>query len=204
LLDEKNLPVQTPKDPYSALVEAIRLARQRNNVCTLATLKLLMVEIMGEFDHSKYRDREGKAFSKFKDFVKEAERRGLVQVFTSGTVNEVFFPDEDPFELSQFAPEPAPAEEEAPPAVQDGRDPQEWRVFKEAIADLDEPALFIQIYDSLRNYRNKDQLDLSNREIKNMIKQAINSGMLQRNTKGSHAYYAINRSHPNWKAWTNK
>ncbi|MFQ5342350.1 MAG: NYN domain-containing protein [Anaerolineae bacterium] len=202
LLDNGEKPTQAAKDPYAALVEAIHMARQRNNVCTLATLKLLMVEVMGAFDHSKYRDHQGKPFSKFKDFVREAERRGLVQIFTSGTVNEVFLPQEDPYELSQFAPEPPPSVEEPAPAPEDGLGPREWRAFEEAVADLNEPALFIQIYDSLRNSRNKDRIDLSNREIKKMIKQAINSGMLERQTKGSHAYYAINRSHPNWKAWS--
>lgn len=201
LLDNGRKPAQATKDPYAALVEAIHLARERDNVCTLATLKLLMVEIMGEFDHSKYRDNEGKSFSKFKDFVKEAERRGLVQIFTSGTVNEVFLPDEDPYELSQFAPEPPPTEKISPP--KDGLGPHEWRVFEEVMSDFDEPVLFIQIYDELRSHRNKDRIDLSNREIKDMIKQAINTDMLKRNTKGSHAYYTINRGHPNWKAWTN-
>lgn len=202
LLDNGKPPAQVAKDPYAALVEAIHLARERNNVCTLATLKLLMVEIMGEFDHSKYRDQEGKPFNKFKDFVKEAERRGLVQIFTSGTVNEVFLPNEDPYKLSQFAPEPPPSAEEETAPPQDGVGPQEWRVFQKAVADFDRPALFIQIYDSLRNYRNQNHINLSNREIKNMIKQAINTGMLERSTKGSHAYYRINRNHPNWKLWT--
>lgn len=201
LLDNGAKPAEATNDPYEALVQAIHLARERENVCTLATLKLLMVEIMGEFDHTEYRDSDGKPFSKFKDFVKEAERRGLVQVFTSGTVNEVFLPDEDPYELSQFAPEPPPEEEVPPP--QDGLNSQDWRVFRDVMREFDEPALFIQIYDSLRNYRNRDRIDLSNREIKDMIKQAINKGMLERNTKGSHAYYTISRGHPNWKAWAN-
>lgn len=202
LLDNGQKPEKAVDDPYNALVEAIHLARERDNVCTLATLKLLMVEIMGEFDHTKYRDSEGKPFNKFKDFVKEAERRGLVQVFTSGTVNEVFFPDEDPYKLSQFAPEPPPQQEQPSPP-QDGVTPQDWQVFREAMNDFNEPVLFIQIYDSLRSYRNRDRIDMSNREIKDMIKKAINQGMLERNTKGSHAYYTINRGHHNWKAWTN-
>jgi uncharacterized protein (TIGR00288 family) len=201
LLDNGKGPSEETKDAYTALVEAIHLARERNNVCTLATLKLLMVEIMGDFDHTKYHDPEGKPFSKFKDFVKEAERRGLVQVFTSGTVNEVFFPDEDPYKLSQFAPEPPPEEKAAP--GEDRFSPKEWRVLRSAMADFDEPALFIQIYDSLRNYRNRDRIDLSNREIKDMIKKAINAGMLERHTKGSHAYYTVNKGDPKWKAWTN-
>lgn len=202
LLDNGGLPKRTVRDPYEALVEAIHLARKRNNVCTLATLKLLMVEIMGHFDQSEYRDSEGKPFAKFKDFVKEAERRGLVQIFTSGTVNEVFLPGEDPYQLSQFALEPPPPPE--PVSPRDGLGPREWRALYEAMEKFNEPVLFIQIHDAMRSLRNEQVIDLSNREIKQMIKTAINEGMLERTTKGSHAYYTLKRDHPNWKAWMEK
>ena len=69
-------------------------------------------ELMPNFDEARFTGRNGKPFSKFKDFVREAERRSLVQIFASGSVNEVFFPDEDPYEMSQFAPEPQPQKKE--------------------------------------------------------------------------------------------
>ena len=53
---------------------------------------------------------------------------------------------------------------------------------------------FIQIYDALRGLRNKEIIDLSNSDIKQMIKLAINSGLLTRSTRGSHAYYQIDPS----------
>ncbi len=52
--------------------------------------------------------------------------------------------------------------------------------------------LFIQIYDALRGLRNQEVLDLSNKQIKGMIKDAINTHMLLRTTRGSHAYYRLN------------
>ncbi len=94
---------EKPEDPYDALVQAVRVARERGNMPTFATLKLLMVENMGDFDQTKYKDSQGRPLAKFKDFAKEAERRGLVQIFTSGTVNEVFLPDEDPEKVSSLA-----------------------------------------------------------------------------------------------------
>lgn len=112
-------PARQPSDPYPALVDAVKLARERGNVPTFATLKLLLVELLGEFDQSNYKDKNGKSFSKFKDFVKEAERRGYVQVFTSGTANEVFLPGENPLELSQFA---QPAGEEPDAAIENNRE----------------------------------------------------------------------------------
>ncbi len=93
------------KDPYEALVQAISRARERNSEPTFATLKLLMQEIMGSFDQSRYRNKSGKSFTKFKEFVKEAEERGKVQIFSNGTINMVFLPGDKPEEISQFAAE---------------------------------------------------------------------------------------------------
>lgn len=91
-------------DIYDMLVRAVHLARERGYVCSFGSLKLVMKELMGgEFKESKYRDSTGKPFAKFKDFALEAERRGKVQVFTSGAIVEVFLPGEDPYKLSQFA-----------------------------------------------------------------------------------------------------
>lgn len=91
-------------DIYDVLVEAIHLVRKRGYVSTLGSIKLVMKELMGgDFKESRYRDLNGRPFAKFKDFVVDAEKRGKVQIFTNGTVNEVFLPGEDPYKLSQFA-----------------------------------------------------------------------------------------------------
>jgi uncharacterized protein (TIGR00288 family) len=112
-------------DPFDTLVEAVHLARKRGYVCTLGSLKLVMKELMGgEFKESRYKDLSGRPLAKFKDFVQDAERRGKVQIFTSGTINEVFLPGEDPYKLSQFAgdlkEEPAELKIETP-VVSNGR-----------------------------------------------------------------------------------
>lgn len=98
-------PVPPPEpDVYDTLVDAVHLVRKRGYVSTLGSLKLVMKELMGgDFKESRYRDLNGRPFAKFKDFVLDAERRGKVIIFTSGTVNEVFLPGEDPLKLSQFA-----------------------------------------------------------------------------------------------------
>ena len=88
---------------YDTLVEALDLARKRGYVSSFGSLKVLMKELMPNFKESRYRDVQGRPFSKFTDFVREAERLGKIQIFTSGTVNEVFMPNEDPYKLSQFA-----------------------------------------------------------------------------------------------------
>lgn len=108
ILDETVKPANagpsSEPDVYDVLVEAVHLVRQRGYVSTLGSLKLVMKELMGgDFKESRYRDLNGRPFAKFKDFVLDAERRNKVIIFTSGTVNEVFLPGEDPLKLSQFA-----------------------------------------------------------------------------------------------------
>ncbi len=101
------VPPSPPSEPdvYDVLVQAIHLARKRGYVTTLGSLKMLMKELMGgDFKENRYRDLNGRPFSKFKDLVMDAEQRGKVQIFTKGSVNEVFLPGEDPMKLSRFAP----------------------------------------------------------------------------------------------------
>ncbi len=193
LIDKEETVEEEPsKDPYKTLVEAVHLARSRGNVCTLASLKLLLMEIMGGFDEKNYKDSQGRSFTRFKDFVREAERRGLVQIFTSGTVNEVFLPGEDPYELSHFASKPPSEEEEEVAGI--GR--REWQVFVEAMRQFDEPVLFVHIYNSLRGLRNQEVIDLSNSQIKEMIKKAIKNSLLIRSSRGAHRYYELNPEQP--------
>jgi uncharacterized protein (TIGR00288 family) len=116
------LPESKAKDPYDAIVDAIHLARERDSEPTFATLKLLMQEIMGSFDERRFKNKEGKNFAKFKDFAKEAERRGKVQVVTSGTVNTVLLPGEKVEEVNRLAaeveePQPQPQQEAPRPPV---------------------------------------------------------------------------------------
>jgi uncharacterized protein (TIGR00288 family) len=190
-------------DPYQTLVQAVKLARERGHVSTLATLKLLMLEVQPNFDEGRYKSRSGKPFTKFKDFVKEGEGKGVVKVFTSGSVNEVFLPDEDPYQLSQFAERPDSGDDTMDESLESDEDEgapevtaKDWAVFEEAMRQFEEPALFIQIYDALRGLRNKEIIDLSNHQIKQMIKYAINEGLLTRTTRGSHAYYGLAKDRP--------
>jgi uncharacterized protein (TIGR00288 family) len=191
LMDEEIKEV--PKDIYDALVEAVNLARQRDNVSTMATLKLLMMEILGGFDEKEYRDAEGKPFTKFKDFVRDAERRGLIKIFTSGTVHEVFLPEEDPFALSRFVSEVVSEEEEE---TVGGIGPREWSIFRDTMRQFDDPVRFVQIYNALRGLRNTEVIDLSNAEIKELIKAGIREGLLIRTTRGTHGYYQLDPGRP--------
>lgn len=99
-----NAAAETEPNIYDVLVEAVHLVRERGYIPTLGSLKQVVKELMGgEFKESRYKDLDGRSFSKFKDFVLDAERRGKVQIYTNGTVSEVFLPGEDAQKLSLFA-----------------------------------------------------------------------------------------------------
>lgn len=240
---------------YDTLVDAIQLARQRGFVSNLGSLKVLMRELDSGFNESKVKDSNGRPFSKFKDFVKEAERQGRVQIFTNGTVTEVFLPGEDPLRVSQFAedlasqqaereleseleleglhapeleapvelaPEPvdfvAPVQDEpivaAPVAPEAETEPvltpaaeettaeeestsrptfgdREWQIFRGSMSQFSDPVRFAEIFSALRGLRNQEIIDLTNNELKELVKQAINRGMLQRTGRGAKAYYRL-------------
>jgi uncharacterized protein (TIGR00288 family) len=216
VVDEREV-VDAERDPYDALVEAVQLARRRDLVTTLASLKLLLLELMPNFDERRYGDAAGRPFTKFKDFAREAEARGRVRLITSGSVTEVLLPDENPVTSSRFASPAAVApamgggeangEIPAPPVPAGGAEGDEdegepvlsdtdWAVFEEAMRQFEEPVLFIQIYDALRELRNKQIFDLSNRDIKHMVKLAINSGLLVRSTRGPNGYYHLDAAKP--------
>jgi uncharacterized protein (TIGR00288 family) len=249
-------PTPPQRSVYDTLVDAIQLARQRGFVSNLGSLKVLMRELDSGFNESKVKDSNGRPFSKFKDFVKEAERLAKVQIFTNGTVTEVFLPGEDPLRVSQFAedlasqqaereleseleqeqvlsapvieeafdlvepepmdvppeepimsveptqPEPEPAaaatDEEITTAATDEDSStrpsfgdREWQIFRGSMSQFTEPVRFAEIFSALRGLRNQEIIDLTNNELKELVKQAINRGMLQRTGRGAKAYYRL-------------
>lgn len=260
---------------YDKLIEALALARKRGYVSSFGSLKVLMKELMPNFKETRYRNAQGKPFTKFTDFVREAERLGKIQIFTSGTVNEVFLPNEDPYKLSQFAEdlpsveaereleqelaaeaheaqvvesvadvapeavasdapeasgdetdeaptaeernernnrrrrrrggsnnraetaatdeatgeplaEEASSEEELPPFGE-----REWALFDRVMAVYTEPVPFADIFNDLREMRNTEEVDLTNNALKELIKQAINAGKVQRSNRGAKAHYRV-------------
>lgn len=242
------VPVAPPpapiQDAYATLVDAVKLARQRGFVANLGSLKVIMRELDSNFHESKVKDGNGRGFSKFKDFVKEAERQEKVQLFTNGTVTEVFLPGEDPSRLSQFADdlvsqeaereietELAQAEAAAAPEVEITHEAEpipvaipelsevhtddiesepgtplvidvpaepirefgdrEWDVFRASMLEFSEPVRFADIFNSLRGLRNQEVVELTNNELKELVKRAINQGMLQRTGRGARAYYRL-------------
>src|SRR6185295_18079496 len=86
-----------------------------------------------------------------------------------------------------FAPEPsAPPVETVLPFTDN-----EWVVLREIITRFERPIPFNQIHNALREARNSAGINRTNEELRTLIKQAINNGLLERSGKGNHIVYRL-------------
>jgi hypothetical protein len=68
---------------------------------------------------------------------------------------------------------------------------REWQIFRGSMSQFTDPVRFAEIFSALRGLRNQEIIDLTNNELKELVKQAINRGMLQRTGRGAKAYYRL-------------
>lgn len=109
-------------DAFAALVEVVKQVRQKRRPNVFAQVKLLLTTRLGSFDEQKY------GYSKFKDFMREAERRGLVKTQTVGLTDRVYLPDEDvEAGLTTEAPQDEVEAEEDVVEIGDGGSLREYR-----------------------------------------------------------------------------
>jgi len=59
------------------------------------------------------------------------------------------------------------------------------------MASFTRPVSFQQIFDTLREQRKEHNLARTNEQLRSMVKQAINSGMLERSGRGKRVYYTL-------------
>jgi len=100
-------------EAFKVLAEVVKYVREKRRPNVFAQVKLLLASRLGNFDEQAY------GFSKFKDFMKEAERRGLVKTQTVGLTDRVYLPDEE-IETGLAAETPQEVESEAEEAVARG------------------------------------------------------------------------------------
>lgn len=115
-------PAAVPVDEaFKALAEVVKYVREKHRPNVFAQVKLLLASRLGSFDEQTY------GFSKFKDFMKEAERRGLVKSQTVGLTDRVYLPDEQ-IETGLASDSPQEVESEAAEAARgqatDGQYPE--------------------------------------------------------------------------------
>src|SRR5829696_1708305 len=113
-------PKKKAADPYRELVRAVEALKKNGRPRVLGQVKQQMVVQLGSFDE------RNEGFKKFKDFVVEAERRGLVNTVDQDFELQVYLPDEQVPETTESdlaAEEPQEAKESArePAARSNGR-----------------------------------------------------------------------------------
>ena len=88
-------PRKKKADPYKELVRAVEALKKAGKTRVLGQVKQQMIVQLGSFDE------RNAGFKKFKDFVVEAERRGLVNTVDQDLELQVYLPDEKVPELPE-------------------------------------------------------------------------------------------------------
>jgi uncharacterized LabA/DUF88 family protein len=193
-------PKKKTTDPYGELVRAVEALKKGGKTRVLGQVKQQMIVQLGSFDE------RNEGFKKFKDFVVEAERRGLVNTVDQDLELQVYLPDEkvpEILETDLAAEEPKEtvadagangrvdkrpqrdgAAEEAGPSTKPDFDlledltPYELRTICRSVASLRAPASFVEIFGSIRDLDERGELELSQEEIREVIEAMLETGFL--------------------------
>jgi uncharacterized LabA/DUF88 family protein len=203
-------PKKKAADPYKELVRAVEALKKAHKTRVLGQVKQQMIVQLGSFDERNV------GFKKFKDFVVEAERRGLVNTVDQDFELQVYLPDENVPELTESdlaAEEPKgdgargdgqrdaelPEERQALDLLED-LTPYELRTITRSVASLRQPASFVEIFGSIRELDERGELELSREEIEEVIGAMLDADYLSRvrekpykEAKADMTFYALNR-----------
>lgn len=206
-------PKKEAADPYQELVRAVETLKKGGKTRVLGQVKQQMIVQLGSFDE------RNSGFKKFKDFVVEAERRGLVNTVDQDLELQVYLPDEkvpDLQEADLAAEEPKeaassnrskgngrPARE--PSESDDGFDlledltPYELKTVCTSVASLEQPATFVEIFSSIRELDERGELELSREEIREVITAMLDADYLNKvrekpykEAKADMTFYSLN------------
>jgi uncharacterized LabA/DUF88 family protein len=206
-------PKKEAADPYKELVRAVETLKRGGKTRVLGQVKQQIIVQLGSFDE------RSAGFKKFKDFVVEAERRGLVNTVDQDLELQVYLPDEKVSELQETdlaAEDP----KEAQPANRNknnGRPPREERqpepgfdlledltpyelkTVCNSVASLRGPATFVEIFSSIRDLDERGELELSREEIGEVITAMLEADYLNKvrqkpyeQAKADMTFYALN------------
>lgn len=202
-------------DPYRELVRAVETLKKGGKTRVLGQVKQQMIVQLGSFDE------RNAGFKKFKDFVVEAERRGLVNTVDQDLELQVYLPDEkvpDLQEADLAAEDPAsqpgpannrgrsdgrPAREEPEPRpgfdLLEDLTPYELKTVCTSVASLGQPATFVEIFSSIRELDERGELELSREEIGDVISAMLDADYLNKvrqkpykEAKADMTFYALN------------
>ena len=192
-------PKEKAADPYGELVRAVETLKNGGKTRVLGQVKQQMIVQLGSFDE------RNAGFKKFKDFVVEAERRGLVNTVDQDLELQVYLPDEkvvsDPQDADLASEEPKedgartkgngrPLREERQPERQpeskpgfdllEDLTPYEFKTVCTSVASLEQPATFVEIFSSIRSLDERGELELSREEIGDVINAMLEADFLNK------------------------
>jgi hypothetical protein len=209
-------PKKKAADPYGELVRAVETLKNGGKTRVLGQVKQQMIVQLGSFDE------RNAGFKKFKDFVVEAERRGLVNTVDQDLELQVYLPDEkvetDPQDADLASEEPKedgaaarskgngrPQREERQPEDKAAFDlledltPYEFKTVCASVASLEQPATFVEIFSSIRALDERGELELSREEIGDVINAMLEADFLNKirqkpyeAAKADMTFYALN------------
>src|SRR5215218_5069287 len=206
-------PKKKAADPFKELVRAVEVLKKGGKTRVLGQVKQQMIVQLGSFDE------RNAGFKKFKDFVVEAERRGLVNTVDQDLELQVYLPNEKVPELpgSDLASEEPKedgaaredgraAEEAEQPETRHGLDlledltPYELRTITRSVDALRQPASLVEIFGSIRELDERGELELSREEIEEVISAMLEADYLSRvrtrpykQARADMTFYALNR-----------
>ena len=212
---DKELKKETA-DPYKELVRAVEALKKSGKTRVLGQVKQQMIVQLGSFDE------RNEGFRKFKDFVVEAERRGLVNTVDQDLELHVYLPDEEVPETSESdlaGEEPKEAAARSDERSQGGGagEPAGLRVVQDfdlvedltpyelgtickTIASLREPASSVEIFGGIRDLEERGELELTQEEIQEVIEAMLNAGYLTpvrtkpyKEAKANITFYTLDR-----------
>ena len=210
-------PKKKAADPYKELVRAVEALKKGDKTRVLGQVKQQMIVQLGSFDERNV------GFKKFKDFVVEAERRGLVNTVDQDLELQVYLPDEKVPELAgtdlaseepkgdgaraedrsddrRDTEEPDRPEERETLDLLEDLTPYELRTITRSVADLRQPASFVEIFGTIRDLDERGELELTREEIEEVIGAMLEADYLSRvrekpykEAKADMTFYALNR-----------
>jgi uncharacterized LabA/DUF88 family protein len=208
-------PKKEAADPYVELVRAVETLKKGGKTRVLGQVKQQMIVQLGSFDE------RNSGFKKFKDFVVEAERRGLVNTVDQDLELQVYLPDEkvpdlqetdlaaeDPKEVAAQSGNRSksngrPARDEPEPEADfdllEDLTPYELKTVCTSVASLEQPATFVEIFSSIRELDERGELELSREEIGDVITAMLEADYLNKvrqkpykEAKADMTFYALN------------
>ena len=217
-------PKKKSSDPFGELVRAVGALKNGGKTRVLGQVKQQMIVQLGSFD-----ERDA-GFKKFKDFVVEAERRGLVNTVDQDLELQVYLPDEkvpeqpgsdlaaeEPKETARTSAEGngrgnggsngRGAREEDPEStgqadfdLLEDLTPYELKTITRSVANLRQPASFVEIFGSIRELDERGELELTRDEISDVITAMLESDFLNRvrakpysQARSNMTFFALNK-----------